>query len=381
MAEGRGGSPMNEMLQNFMMLSQVRNMQDQLVVQQQQVANQHRQQTIVGFGEYLNLLRQSPDPTVHDELEQAYSELGFDRNALKTLREHAVPGQGILRAGAARAGRDAAAGIGEPVTPELAAINRAAFTAEASGLDPGALASSNYIADNLGRSNLTEAEKQRLANATAIRVGSGQDVGAYTQGQTYAGMSPETRTQMEMIRGGVATSAEHNQQMELQWARLRQDERFETGRQALQEVGLGLDAQRISQAVKDGSNPFPLLEQLTTVLGHVSDTKVPKSAAEIEGFTNVANALVAQLTDQGVFPPAGVIIEGTKPDGTKYRLQGSPNSKLNPGETIVGRIPRTMRPEDIARKGWLDYIQRGEAPGQQQQRGQGIANPPWMRLF
>jgi hypothetical protein len=333
--QGRGGgSPFNDMIQNFMMLNQVKAQRDQL-------AHQKRQQMVEGLTSYMDQARTMPDPDSLSNLKQFYSQtLGIAPETLDELSASILPNIETQRTGAVRRGM---AGM----SPEQAGqLDLTAATTAIGGQTPAQMGTDQFLLDTL-----QGPETNMLSQALRSRLAAGLSPGELKMSATLAGMPEDFFRTRHMVEGGQLLSSGQTAQMELGWADHRQRERFHTAEMALRETGLELDARAMDAKIQAGQGEEILkeIEEYGKALRSLSETQASRTQQEITAAEGAVNLMAQRLVDQGVLPPEwwqlpdGRLVQAKYYDPAKARADG--------WKPIGPRIDETAR-KNIFERRW-----------------------------
>jgi hypothetical protein len=311
MSSQQGGSPFSNMIQNFMMLNQVKAQRDQL-------EHQKRQQMVEGISTFMDQSRAMTDPEQLKNLQQFYSEtLGIPTSALDEIRSTIVPHIETMRAGAVRTGRDAMG------TEELANVNRTAATSALAGQTPTQMGTDQFLLQTLGgQGPVSEAMRTRLA--------AGMSPGELRTSDMLTQQPDEFFRDKFNIEAGRQMSAGQTAQMDLGWADHRQRERFHIAEMALREMGLELDSMGLQAKIQAGAgeNTLKEIEEYAKSVRSLTETRASRSQQEITAVEGLVNAQQQRLVDQGVLPPKwwltpdGRYMDASQFDPAQARAQG-----------------------------------------------------------
>jgi hypothetical protein len=338
MSEQRqGGNPFNEMFQNFMMLSQVKQMQEQ--AKQQDIMN-----TVAGFREYTQILREGfAEPEHLDALENALAQKGFDRDALIAIRQRVTPTAANITAAEAVAGRDA-------MNPE----SRGIMQGEAfSRMTTGASTLENYRSRFL--SNVLGSEGP-MGEAMRTREATGLTPGQFEVDQVLSQRGPEWIAGMQDREAGYTMTAAQQAQSDLGWGNL------DLGRKRLEEEGNwestrqgNLLLQLKNKAEAEGqTNAFGLIEEYGKAVRSLVETRSPRSRQEKTAQAGLANQLAQELADLWILEAQWYVTNEDPPrylDATQYTPAHARAQGWRP-------IAPTIRAEDVAYKSFRDWTQR-----------------------
>jgi hypothetical protein len=329
MSSNQGGSPFSNMIQNFMMLNQVK-------AQREQQEIQRRQNMVSGLSTYMDQARAMPNPEQLTNLTQFYSEtLGIDPSALDEIRNNIMPNIETMRTQAVRTGRDA-------MDPEqLAQVNQTAATNVLAGQTPREMGVDQFLIQTLsGEGAISDALRTRLA--------AGMSPGELRTSETLARQPDAFFDDMHNIAAGRQLSAGQSSQMELGWADHRQRERFHIAEMALREFGMELDQAGLQAKIAAGQdeNALKEIEEYAKSVRSLTETRASRSQQEITAAEGLVNLQAQRLTEMGLLPPKWWLTEdGRYLDASQY----------DPAEArAAGWKPLGPRIDETARKNFFE---------------------------
>jgi hypothetical protein len=340
----KSGNPFSELIQNFMMLSQVKQMQEQ--AKQQDIMN-----TVAGFREYTQILREGfAEPEHLEALENALAQKGFDRDALIAIRRRVTPTATNITAAEAIAGRDA-------MDPESRGVMQGeAFSRMTTGGSTFDAWKGRFLSNTL-RSESPMGEAMRTREAT------GQTPGQFAMDQVLSRRGEDwIRGTQDMEAGHTMTAAQQAQNalglgnLDLGRDTLRAQNTWEIGRQGISLAQLALQRDSMmAKAQADGNAAaFGLIEEYGKAVRSLVETKSPRTTQEITAQSMLVNSLAQQLADQWLLPAQWYATNDDPPrymDASQYTPEQARAQGWRP-------IAPTMTPNDVAYKGLADYIQR-----------------------
>jgi hypothetical protein len=336
MSSQQGGSPFNSMIQNIMMLSQVKHQQEQM--QQQKMMN-----TIQGFREYTGMLREGfSSPEEITALEDALSQY-FPREALAQIRERVAPTLENIRTG------ELAGGLAE-MNPDQRALNRnVGATGMVTGGTPFNAASDQFLLQTLAGP-----ENNPLTKALQSRLAAGMNPGDLASSDVLAGRGDDWHQRTQDIASGQALSSAQFGGLEQSWADMRMRNTHEIGRQDLSQQQIDLQRQSMMMKAEAAGqvDAFPIIEEYGRAVRSLTETRTPRSKQQVAAQAGHANVLAQQLADQWILPAQWY----ATPDGRRLDArQYSPDEARRQGWRPIAPI---IRPKDVAITGLGDWIQR-----------------------
>lgn len=365
-----GSSPFNDLIQNFMLLSQIKNQNEQMDIQRKRMAVDQLVTQINGLRSFIDLSRSTTDPTklsgLRDAFSQASEQLGglFKNDVLEQIQAALVPTTEVLTSGAVERG------AGKFTPTERDTVDRNAASVTFTGQTMPALGTATMI-NNILSSDTPE------ARAGILKMVTGLTPGQFQADTVLASRPAEWFQNAQNIESGQALSAAQVAQRELGYANITSSENIAemqkssaqiiaAAQQGLQMAGLVIDQKKLASQINSAANNpnvSALLEQYGQAVRSLSDTKLSNSEPELASKTQLVNTLAQQLVEAGALPPAFWEI----PPEKRFMMGGKTylrSDEVNPSQYGQLRsegfrpIAPTITPKDVAKKTFLDYLQR-----------------------
>jgi hypothetical protein len=283
-------TPISEVVRTIVSLRQL-----QLQEAAQDLARQQGQ--VSAQGSFSSMLPGLDDPnSLLPHLSQFSQTTGLPEDVLQTIVQHTPAAQTTTRS---RTDQTTAAGMSEQ------ARNEAGLT-DITGLTPGAYATDQLRAQ-LSRgasehySTLRPAERDAFHAGVLQSIGTGQDVGSAATSTAVADFmsraSPEVKDQIIKIGKGLAPSASEDAQLQLGFARYRNDMRATEANIANESLRTqaALAAARAQLSGKAFDDANTLLEKRDALLQNMVKTSATLTPAGVQTLGETINAYNEQL--------------------------------------------------------------------------------------
>jgi hypothetical protein len=321
----------------------------QLQNQTEQIQQQARGQAIQGVSTFMNLARNTADPTQLTQLVNRFSQLGVGTtDELLGILNHVTPTEDALKSYYATLGGQVEAGhTPEGTTDASKRTAGEALSSVTSGMNQGQAAASGFLSSVFAGAN---PNTPGLAEGLASRTATGMTPGERAVDTAQAGLPAAELAQQGGIKGGTRMTAAQDAGNQLGFAQLRANVRSDEVRNAQRDVELGISKEQVDAAMKkataqglDPQKVTNLLEAKKGVLGLIQSRKnANPSKQELLGYIGTLNGLNAALTALGL-PNEG-------------QLEYNPDILLEPGffdrkfKTPVTSTPVNVVPPGTGRR-------------------------------
>jgi hypothetical protein len=296
----------------------------QYQLQKRQVADQEKNAQIAAINSFMNMAKQTADPTQLTALVQQFSSLGVaSPEQLTSILQNITPSTEVQQAGQTQRGIRVAEGQPSGKGAEADQLARQAANQTLTGRDAGQLATADFLAKSLAAAGPPSAD---LAAATAARLGPGMTPSQLVFDHLRAMMNPSQQQQMINIEGGLAPNAaqtmqnqtqvrgqnlQHDealQNLNLNWGQLNESNRHNRAGEAATISGLELQGQQIDNEFKaaiaransSGDEHLPQLLQIKEqVQKQLSDKNAKLTPTLIISAIGILNSVNQQLQAMG----------------------------------------------------------------------------------